>query len=311
MASVVVIAGPTASGKSSLSIALAKKLDGEIISADSRQVYKLLDIGTAKVTVEEQKAVPHHLIDLKLPNEEFNAFEFETLAFNTIALISEQGKLPIVAGGSGLYVRALLEGISYTADVKEDVREQIQTQLREHGRDFLYTMLLEQDPITAATMLPQNYKRVVRALEVLLSTGKSIREHHQSYKREHEHHFVTILLNPEREPLYSLIDARVDTMLRKGLIDEVKNLMEMGFSPEINALNTVGYKEIFMLLNGEIDQDEAIRLIKRNTRHFAKRQYTWFRKMNFDLVLDFNPFTESEFVFEKVDLYLSQKLKHN
>jgi len=311
LARVVVIAGPTASGKSSLAISLAQKYSGEIISADSRQVYKLLDIGTAKVTVEEQKAIPHHLIDLKMPNEEFNAFEFETLALKSIEIICGKEKLPIVVGGSGLYIRALLEGISDTADTKEDVREYIQTQLREHGRENLYKMLLEQDPQTASTMLPQNYKRVVRALEVLLSTGKSIREHHKNYKREHEHEFISVLLNPEREALYSLIDSRVDKMLCSGLVEEVQRLKDQDYSPENNALNTVGYKEIFMLLSGEIDRDEAVRLIKRNTRHFAKRQYTWYKKMNFDLVVDYNPLTESEFVFEKVDLYLSQKLTGN
>lgn len=274
---VIVITGPTCSGKTSLSLALAEKLKSEIISADSRQIYKYLDIGTAKPSREELSAVKHHFIDELLPDEEFNVSRFENESLKIIDALHQAGKIPVAVGGSGLYIRALVDGIFNTADTDEGYRLELKAKLDELGNDYLYGELKKVDPEGAATMLPQNWKRVIRALEVYRLTGKSILDHHKEYQRETEIDFIQIGLNWERSLLYSNIEARVDKMIGAGLVDEVKNVLQMGYSKNLNALNTVGYKEIISFLDNEISLDRAIELIKRNTRRFAKRQLTWFR----------------------------------
>lgn len=272
----LVILGPTASGKSALGLELAEKLGTEVISADSRQVFKHMDIGTAKLMPYEQKGVRHHFVDCFLPDEQFNASLFELGALKIIENLHSKGKIPVVAGGSGLYLRALTKGISRQADTDPEYRGVLKNILDTEGKEALYDLLMKKDPKSALSMTALNYKRVIRALEVFHATGKSIGEIHQSYERNDDIVFLKYGLRMERKILYQRIESRVDSMISGGLLSEVSSLLESGYSPSLNALNTVGYKEIISHLKGEISLERAVELIKRNTRRYAKRQMTWF-----------------------------------
>jgi len=275
---VIVVTGPTCSGKTKVGISLAKKLGTEIISADSRQFYKHLNIGTAKPGNEELKQIKHHLIDFLEPDEIYNVSKFETDALNIIENIFQKGKIPVVIGGSGLYIKGLIDGIFNTVDVDEDYREELKIKREQFGNEFLYNELKTVDPGTALKLLPQNWKRIMRALEVFHITGQSIRDFQNNYTRQIDCEFIQFGLNWRREILYQNINNRVDSMIQNGLVDEVKNILTKGFSKNLNALNTVGYKEIISYLDEEITLERAVELIKRNTRRYAKRQMTWFRK---------------------------------
>ncbi|MCF8241577.1 MAG: tRNA (adenosine(37)-N6)-dimethylallyltransferase MiaA [Melioribacteraceae bacterium] len=298
---VVIITGPTCSGKTFVGIELAKKMNGEIISADSRQCYKYLDIGTAKPSPKELDSIKHHLIDTHQPDQDFNASIFEHQSLNIIDNLFEHDKLPIVVGGSGLYIRALTDGIFDDVDNDEDFRNQMKDLKDKHGNEYIYQMLMERDSQAAETMLPQNWKRVIRALEVLHVTGKSIREVQNEYERNLNINFLLFGLNWEREILYQRINRRVDEMISAGLIEEVKSLKERGFTNELNSLNTVGYKEIFSYLDNEIGIERAIELIKRNTRRFAKRQMTWFRRDKRIEWMKINRESELELVVKRIE----------
>jgi tRNA dimethylallyltransferase len=276
---VIVLAGPTCSGKTTLSVLMAEKLNTEIISADSRQFYKYLDIGTAKPGGEILKKVKHHFINVLEPDEYFNVSLFEKQGMNVIEDLLGKGKIPIVAGGSGLYIKALTEGIFDEADINEETRSELMMIKERTGIEGLYKELEKVDPESAAKMLPQNWKRVLRALEVYLTTGQPIWKFHEKQAREVDVQFKMYGLNWKREVLYKNIEQRVDGMIDNGLIEEIKYILGKGYSKTVNSLNTVGYKEIISYLEGEISQDRAIELIKRNTRRYAKRQMTWFRKM--------------------------------
>ena len=275
---VIVIVGPTCSGKTELAVKIAQMLNSEIISADSRQFYKYLDIGTAKPNPQELSSVKHYFIDNLLPDEDYNVSRFEKEALRIIEKLFAQNKIPIVAGGSGLYVKAIVDGIFDAVDTDENYRNELLKLKREYGNEILYEKLKKVDAQTAEKLLPQNWKRVIRALEVYKLTGKSISEFQKEHKRETKYEFVQFGLSWPREILYKNIEERVDKMIKLGLIDEVKKILSLGYKSELNALNTVGYKEIIAYLNNEIDLEEAIRLIKRNTRRYAKRQLTWFKK---------------------------------
>ncbi|MDP4116771.1 MAG: tRNA (adenosine(37)-N6)-dimethylallyltransferase MiaA [Bacteroidota bacterium] len=274
---VIIIAGPTCSGKTALSVLLAKALNSEVISADSRQVFKYLNVGTAKPASFEMREVKHYFIDEIEPDVSFNANVFEQKSFEIIKQLHSKEIIPIVAGGSGLYIRALVNGITESAIYSDEIRETLLKEKEEKGIDFLYKKLEKLDPVSASRMLPQNWKRVLRALEVFLFTGKPIWEHHLEYKRDCDVQFLQFALNWERAILYANIDKRVDQMMESGLVDEVKSILEMGYPASLNALNTVGYKEIIEYLEGKISLDYAVELIKRNTRRYAKKQMTWFR----------------------------------
>jgi len=275
---VIVISGPTCSGKTSLSILLAKHFCTEIISADSRQIYKRLSIGTAKPSGKELETVKHHFIDLLEPNEDYNVSRFESEALEVIKVLHRENKIPVVVGGSGLYIKAIVEGLWNDVDTDPELRAILLKEKKEKGSLYIYDKLKKIDPKSAATMLPQNWKRVIRALEVFNSTGKSIIDFHQEYKRKTDIEFFQFGLNWKREELYINIEKRVDKMIATGLVAEVKSILESGYPPELNSLNTVGYKEIIAYLNGQYSLERAIELIKRNTRRFAKRQITWFGK---------------------------------
>ncbi len=273
---VIVIVGPTCSGKTELSLLLAEELSTEIISADSRQFYKYLDIGTAKPGVDRLKKIKHYFINSLNPGEYYNASKFEKDALEVCESLIKKNKIPVIVGGSGLYIKALIDGIFDSADIDTDYRNIILNQKELYGNEYIYNELKKVDPESASKMLPQNWKRVLRALEVYHQTGEPIWKQQQKHKREKEINFNQYGLNWERKKLYSNIEHRVDEMLSDGLIEEVKNILNVGFDKKLNSLNTVGYKEIISYLNKEITLERAVELIKRNTRRYAKRQLTWF-----------------------------------
>ncbi len=277
----IILTGPTAVGKTELSIRLAKELDGEIISADSMQVYKGMDIGTAKITKDEMQGVPHHLLDCFMPDEEFNVAVFQELAKKAVRDIAARGKIPILTGGTAFYIQALLYGIEFNEEEHDDSYRNALYEIgvTEEGKQKLHEMLSECDPEYADTVHYNNMKRVVRALEYQHFTGRKFSEYNeQQRQREAEYNFCYFVLNDDRAHLYERINKRVDIMMENGLLEEVTALREKGYSNTLVSMQGVGYKEVLAYLDGEITFEESVELIKKNTRHFAKRQLTWFRK---------------------------------
>ncbi len=297
---VICIVGPTCSGKTSLSIQLADLLGTDIISADSRQVYKYLTIGTAKPSNSQLQIIKHHFIDALYPDEYFNVSIFEQKSLSIFEKLLSENKTPVVVGGSGLYIKALIDGIFDAADTDEEIRCDLLNKKNLFGNEYLYNELKNVDPESADKMLPQNWKRVIRALEVYYTTGLPIWKLQLEYKRESNIKFLQYGLQWNRELLYKNIEKRVDEMITNGLIDEVKNVLSMGYSEELNSLNSVGYKEIISYLNKDISLEKAIELIKRNTRRFAKRQMTWFRKDDRIKWFDVNIENDLVFACEKI-----------
>ncbi len=276
----IVLTGPTAVGKTALSVKLAKQIDGEIISADSMQVYRHMDIGTAKVSQEEMDGVTHHLIDILEPTEDFNVVIFQKLAKKTVEDIYDRGKIPIVVGGTGFYIQALLNDIDFTeTDENTGFREKMERVAVENGAEVLHERLREVDPESADAIHANNIKRVIRALEYYEKTGKKISVHNEAERaKTSPYDFFYYVLNTDRSVLYDRIEKRIDQMMEDGLVDEVRKLKEMGCKRDSVAMQGLGYKEILAYLNDEISLDEAVRILKRDTRHFAKRQLTWFRR---------------------------------
>jgi tRNA dimethylallyltransferase len=297
---VILIVGPTCSGKTAVGLKIATELKSEIISADSRQIYKFLNIGTAKPTNEELKLVKHHFVDLLEPTEDFNVSKFEKESLKIINNLHHKNKIPIVIGGSGLYLKAIVDGIFDEVDTDDNYRSELLENRKNFGNEFIYQKLKDVDLQTASNMLPQNWKRVIRALEVFHLTGEPIWKFHEKHKRETNIEFMQFGLNWEREILYKNIETRVDEMIKLGLVNEVKSILSMGISQNINALNTVGYKEIIGYLSGNITFDRSIELIKRNTRRYAKRQLTWFRKDKRINWLDVNSKEDFEKISETI-----------
>ena len=270
-----VILGPTAVGKTEISLALAEEIGAEIISADSMQVYRGMDIGTAKPTQEERARVPHHLIDVAEPWEEFSAGRYVSLADEAIADVTRRGKIPLVVGGTGMYVRALLEGIFEGPGADFKLREGLaETESGEPGA--LHKMLKNVDPRAAERIHPSDIRRIVRALEVYEKTGKTISENQSQWRGEGRYDYKIAGLTRPRPELYRRIDERVENMIKNGLLDEVKTLMENGCRPEMPSMQALGYKQLLAHLDGDLNLQTAIELIKRDTRRYAKRQYTWF-----------------------------------
>lgn len=275
---VLVIVGPTASGKTLLALQIAQSIPAEIISADSRQVYRHLDIGTAKPSRTELLQVPHHCIDIREPNEKFNAGDFQTLGRKIIDEILLRKKLPIVCGGTGLYVQALIDGFFEQPEFSGKIRAELERRIESEGKEALYRELQRVDPASAATMDASKHRRVIRALEVYYETGIPISQFHANHQKDELYDATWIGLRWERSMLYQRINDRVERMFADGFLDEVKQLQAMGFDDRVQALQTVGYKEAFQYLRGEISYERMIELMKQNTRRFAKRQMTWFRK---------------------------------
>lgn len=277
----IILTGPTAAGKTALSIRLAKAVGGEIISADSMQVYRHMDIGSAKVTREEMEGVCHHLIDVLNPDEEFHVVKFQEMAKEAIKEIYAKEKIPIIVGGTGFYIQSVLYDIDFTqTDEDEDFREQLENLAREKGNEVLFEKLRRIDPKTCENLHPNNVKRVIRAIEFYeKSGGKRISEHNEEQHEKHSPYCYTyFVLTDDREVLYEKINRRVDNMLANGLVEEVKNLKEMGCSKDLVSMQGLGYKEILDYLEGACTLEDAVYRIKRDTRHFAKRQITWFKR---------------------------------
>jgi tRNA dimethylallyltransferase len=274
----VILLGPTGAGKSKLAIEWAEELGGEIISADSMQVYRYMDIGTAKPTSDDQKRVPHHLIDLVTPDQFFHAALYRTLGRRTIDQLYQDKKPTWVVGGTGLYIKTLTQGLFSSPKIDPRVRESLKQEVKEKGGNALYERLKKVDSETALQLHPHDLFRIVRALEVFDTTGVPI----SFYRAQHcfgERPYLTLKvgLGTDREKLYHRIEKRVDQMLENGFLQEVKKLMEMGYGPELKPMQSLGYKQMVRFLLKEIGWDEAIRLMKRDTRRYAKRQWTWFK----------------------------------
>lgn len=304
----VILAGPTAVGKTKLSIELAKKINGEIISADSMQVYKYMDIGSAKITQSEMQGVPHHMIDILEPHEEFNVVVFQQRCKECLQGIYERGHIPIVAGGTGFYIQALLRDIDFTENEEDKAyREQLEALAAKEGAAVLHKMLQEADPVSAAEIHENNVKRVIRALEFYKLTGTRISEHNeQERQKENAYNACYFVLNDLRERLYANIDLRVDLMLQKGLVEEVRRLKEMDCKRGMVSMQGLGYKEILDYLDGACSLEDAVYLIKRDTRHFAKRQLTWFKREPEIIWVNKN---ELEYDDEKILAFMLEHLK--
>ena len=276
----IVLTGPTAVGKTKLSIALAKAACGEIISADSMQVYRHMDIGSAKITPEEMQGVPHHLIDILEPWENFNVVIFKEKCEEALRGIYERGHIPIVTGGTGFYIQALLRDIDFTEnDENSEYREYLEKLAAKEGAERLHEMLSEVDPASAEAIHANNVKRTIRALEFFHQTGERISRHNEKEKQKTSaYNSCYFVLNDERERLYARIEMRIDEMLKTGLVEEVKALKNMGCQRGMVSMQGLGYKELLAWLDGECTYEQAVEILKRDTRHFAKRQLTWFRR---------------------------------
>ena len=276
----LIVAGPTATGKSDSAVELALRMNGEVISADSMQVYRGMDIGSAKVTREEMRGVPHHLIDCADPSENWNVVRFQKEARKAVQDIASRGRLPILCGGTGFYIQALLYDIDFTQmEENTPLRDRLSALAAEKGPEAVHALLLEKDPASAAAIHPNNLKRVIRAIEFMEESGGSIAAHNlQQRERESAYRSVFFVLTMDRARLYERIDRRVDIMMERGLVEEVARLRAMGIQRDSTSMQGIGYKQVYGYLDGEYDLEEAVRLIKRDTRHFAKRQLTWFKR---------------------------------
>lgn len=276
----IILAGPTAAGKTKTSISLARAVGGEIISADSMQVYRHMDIGSAKIRPREMEGIPHHLIDVLDPEEEFHVVRFQQMAKQAAREILSRGKIPIVVGGTGFYIQAFLYDIDFTENEENRAcRERLAALAAKEGAAALHQMLYQVDPKAAEDIHENNIKRVIRALEFYQLTGKRISQHNEEEKKkESPYNFAYFVLSDDRDRLYQRIGLRVDKMLSEGLVEEVRALKDRGLGRNMVSMQGLGYKEILAFLDGEMSLDEAVYILKRDTRHFAKRQLTWFRR---------------------------------
>lgn len=276
----IILTGPTSVGKTALSIKLAQAVDGEIISADSMQVYKYMDIGTAKITKKEMCGIPHYLIDELDPAEEFNVVKFQVSAKKYMEEIYQKGKIPIIVGGTGFYIQAVLYDINFSENESDTgYRVELEQLARKEGGDYLHQMLQQIDPDSAIAIHPNNIKRMIRALEYYKLTGDKISIHNEEQRgKESPYQYCYFVLNKNRSALYDTINARVDLMMEQGLLEEVKTLKEKGYTKDLVSMQGLGYKEILGYLEGETSLEEAVEILKRDTRHFAKRQITWFKR---------------------------------
>lgn len=292
----IVLTGPTAVGKTALSIALAHRINGAVISADSMQVYKYMDIGSAKITPREMDGVDHYLVDEFMPDEEFNIVVFQNRAKEALNRIYEKGQIPIIVGGTGFYIRALLYDTSFDDNEGDDsYRKELEEYAKTRGAHALHEKLKEIDPVSYEAIHENNVKRVIRALEYHRQTGNPISRHNEEeHKKASPYNFAYFVLTDDRQKLYDRIEKRVDLMMEQGLLEEVTKLKEMGYHRDMVSMQGLGYKEILDYLDGKISLEEAVYRIKRETRHFAKRQLTWFRREQDVIWLDKSRFRYDE-----------------
>ena len=293
---IIIILGPTAVGKTEISINLARQLNGEIISADSMQVYRYMDIGTAKPSLEERQGIPHHLLDVVYPDESFNVSLYKDLAVNKIRDIYRRDRIPIVAGGTGLYVNSLIYPLDFTeASEDREYRESLKEQMEGKGKDWLHNKLQLVDPQTASRLHPNDVRRIIRALEVHHITGQPISKYYNHDHCDNDEYSISLIgLTMTRNKLYDRINRRVDIMLENGLVDEVKWLMEKGYDRHLNSMQGLGYKEIIHYLIGRRSLTESVYILKRDTRRFAKRQFTWFRRLTHVNWVDVDEFEDKD-----------------
>lgn len=305
----IIIAGPTACGKTSVSVKLAKLIDGEIISADSMQVYKYMDIGTAKITTEETEGIPHYMINELYPDEEFSVAVFQQKAKNYIEKIYAKGKIPILVGGTGFYINALIYNNDFSEEQDTKERVELQKIYNEKGKDYIFNMLKTVDPESAEKIHPNNIKKVIRALEFYKQTGKKISQHNIEEKQREAFYDVSFfVLNMDRNLLYNRINQRIDIMLKNGLLKEVSSLLEK-YSPELVSMQGLGYKEFIPYFNNQCSLDDAIEILKRDTRHFAKRQLTWFKHQCHGIWINVDQFENSQKTAEYINKIILEK-KH-
>lgn len=306
----IILTGPTAAGKTELSIALAKACGGEIISADSMQVYKHMDIGTAKIHPEEMRDIPHHLIDICEPEDAFNVVIFQRLAKACIQEIYQRGHIPILVGGTGFYIQSVLYDIQFE-DTEEDTAYRTALEniaLEEGGATKLHTMLKEIDPKSADDIHEHNVKKVIRALEFYHQTGELISAHNAEQRQNTSpYNFAYFVLTMDRQKLYERIEKRIDLMLADGLVKEVSDLLACGYTRDMVSMQGLGYKEIIDYLQGRSSLEEAVSILKRDTRHFAKRQLTWFRRERDVSWIDKDEYSDEQAILEKMKEILSQK----
>ena len=309
MKPMVVLTGPTAVGKTELSIQLAQKLDGEIISADSMQIYQKMDIGTAKIRKEEMDGIPHHLIDVLDPSEEFNVARFQEMAKEALAGIYRRERIPLIVGGTGFYIQGLLYDIDFTKEEQDfRYRENLQKKAKEEGAQAIHKMLQAVDPASAQKIHPNNIKRVIRALEFYHLNGRKISEHNeQESRKESPYRFAYFVLNQNRTTLYERINRRVDLMLEAGLVEEVRRLKEAGYGKNLVSMQGIGYKEVLDYLDGKMTLEETADQIKKDTRHFAKRQLTWFGREKEVIMIDKDKYETEEEILEHMLGILKEK----
>lgn len=304
----VILTGPTAVGKTNLSIQLAKKLNMDIVSADSMQIYKYMDIGSAKVTNEEMQGVKHYLIDEVNPDFSFSVSEFQQRANDYINEIVKNKKLPLVTGGTGLYLNSLIYNMDFAkSDADNELRESLRIELEENGIDYMHNKLKKIDEEAAARIHKNNTKRVIRALEVCLS-GKKMNDFSNDLKLNEKYEPIIVVLNRERSHLYERINMRVDIMINEGLEDEVKRLLNMGYNKDLVSMQGIGYKEIVKYLDGEYTYDEAIEIIKRDSRRYAKRQLTWFRRYEDAKWFNLDEYKDEKILLNEVITYIEKKV---
>lgn len=308
MDNVIVIVGPTASGKTKVSIELAKEIKGEIVSADSMQVYKYMNIGTAKPTEEEMAGIKHYLIDQVEPSEEFSVAKYQKLAYKYIEEILKRGKTPIVCGGTGLYINSLVYNIEFADTICDwNLREKLKEEAEKYGNEYIYNKLKAIDPKVAEKIHMNNVKRVIRAIEVYTYTNKPISLHQEeSLKNPPKYNYIIIGLTKERKRLYEDIEKRVDIMMEEGLVEEVKNLMEMGYDKNTIAMQGLGYKEIMSYVKGEVSKEEALYILKRDTRRYAKRQITWFKKLKNVYWIKADEINREKEIVEKIKYHIAR-----
>lgn len=305
----IILTGPTAVGKTELSINLAKSLNADIISADSMQIYEYMDIGSAKVTKEEMNGVTHYLIDEVKPNYAFSVSEFQSRANKYIENIHQEGKNVLVTGGTGLYLNSLIYNMDFAkSDANNELRDKLQQELKENGIDYMHQKLKELDSDAADRIHKNNTKRVIRALEVCLS-GEKMNDFSNDLRFNEKYEPIVIVLNREREHLYERINKRVDIMMDSGLIDEVKNLLSMGYTKDMISMQGIGYKEIIKYLDGEYTLDEAVEIIKRDSRRYAKRQLTWFRRYKDAKWFNLDEYSDKKELEKEVNNYIEKRLQ--
>ncbi|MEA4847838.1 MAG: tRNA (adenosine(37)-N6)-dimethylallyltransferase MiaA [Clostridiaceae bacterium] len=310
MPKICILAGPTAVGKTDISLALARNLYGEIISADSAQVYKYMDIGTAKLREDEMQGIRHYMIDEVTPDVDFSVAEFRSRAEVYIRDINERGRLPVITGGTGLYINSLLNNLDFTDSISDEAfRKEMQEIAHIKGSEYVHSMLESIDPASHKRLHPNDLRRVIRALEVHKYTGRPISYYQEeSRKQPSRYDFAYIVLTMDREKLYDRIDQRVDKMMAMGLPEEVEGLLNMGYNRDMTSMQALGYKEIADYLQGSVSKEEAVRILKRGTRHYAKRQLTWFRRDQRVHWVNVDNFFKNDVMLENIIRHIAGKI---